>query len=188
MKKLWLLGLALLAGSCSPAGPQIRAKIVDGAVVFEAYQRGMWPFVSNAPIAVRTERFAVSGRNGAVWVIERNSGEACRRAARPPIFPLTYGRLPACFVVRVGPKPLVPGTVYRVATGFDARGDGIIRIALTVDNPSHDDVVGEVSGWPRETDPDIAYPPLANSAADSVISPSDANVASANLAIDVPGE
>lgn len=191
MKTLWLLGSALLITSCSPAGPEIRAKMVDGAIVFETYDAGMWPFASRMPTGAVTDRFAVYSRDGAVWLIERDPGPQCR-ASHASIFPLKYGQLPHCFIARVAPHVLVSGTLYRVETGHDVGGVGIIRVALTVENPDWDTLDNAVYDWPGATHPSNAYPPFGtNMNADpenSVLPAGDANISSTNLVIETPPE
>jgi hypothetical protein len=156
MKKLTLLAVLLLLTSCTRAAALIKAKIVDNAVVFEAYETGMWPFASGNPIDFNFDRLTIFSREGATWVIERRRDGQCGVRTERSLFPLTYGHVPACFTERLHAAALTPGTLYKVEAEY--RGDGVFRIAQTVENPDSRQVQDDLATWPRANHPDIAYP------------------------------
>jgi len=154
MKRLWLIGLAALLGSCTQPSALIKARIVGDSVVFEAFRGGGW-FEKERQVSLLTDRFTVYSREGAVWVIERNP--ECLPPGRTT-FPLTYGRLPACYIARLPAKPLKNNVVYAVEAGdtWDGRGD--FRLVLTAEAVDYNGQ--EMSNWPPETHPNKTYPKI----------------------------
>ena len=186
MKKYALLALALLAGSCSLPTPDIRARMVDGAVVFEAFRPSVWPWSKDEVATVRTTRLSVFSKQGVVWLIERDSSPRCAaQGIPPPLFPLTYGKVPDCYVARVAAAPLVPGTYYRAEAGDFDYASGVFRLTLNVENPDEGAVGNALTDWPPASDPDVAYPPPENGA---FAPPADTNVSSSNTVIETPPE
>lgn len=192
MKKLFPFAAVALLGSCSLPLPWIEAKIVGSEVVFEAFESANWPWQSPKPIPMSVDRFSVFSREGATWVIERSKDAKCRAEPRPSTFPLTYGRIPACFVERLHASPLRIGVDYRVEYGADYGNSGEFRLGLTIDKArTEGDLANRADGWPMETHPNSVYPmdPGPPDPENSIIvTGADDNISSGNLAIETPPE
>lgn len=74
------------------------------------------------------------------WRIERKRDQRCLNyggGGPSPVFPLTYGKVPPCFIESVRPQPLTAGTAYRIAAvgGHpDDNGLGYFRTGVTANN------------------------------------------------------
>lgn len=173
MKRLVPIAALMLLGSCSPAGPVVRAQITGADVVFQAFEPGGWLSSSTKVAPMSVDRFAVFSREGAVWVIERTDPK-CATGSGDSTFPITYGRVPACFSERLPAKPLKAGVVYRTDIGDDYRVLGYgypsmapFRLKLGIDTLSDDEQRQAWQDWPRETHPNATHPPpSANNASD----------------------
>lgn len=157
MKKWWLLALFVPLTSCTLAPPEIRARLIDGVVVFDAFRPSGW-FGSLEPVDYRIDRFSVFSRDGAVWVIERDRAAQCAWAPGGSDFPLTYGRPPKCFKERLADRPLQPGVIYQVATSEDWGSSGGFKIdgkSIANFDRGEDE---ELAGWPLENHPNSTYP------------------------------
>ena len=153
MKKLWLVGLAGLLGSCSQPAPVIKARIAGENVVFEAFQGGGW-FSEPYLVPEVMDRVAVFSREGPVWVIERDFKCLPRGNST---FPLTYGRVPACYTALLPAKPLKPGTLYRIEGASAFEGNGVFRMTLSMDKIDTR-TWEEAWDWPMENHPNTIYP------------------------------
>jgi len=110
-------------------------------------------------------------RAGAIaWQIERRAG--CTPAR--PIFPLTYGSLPDCYVQLAPAEPLRPDTLYQVETR-DEYGEGYFRPAPTPIYFDRSEVEEQLEGFPDGGPP---APEITG----------DTNLLSANTVLEVPSE
>lgn len=175
------LAALLLLSSCSPPAPVIRARVVNGQIVFEAIQRARWWFQRDHPDNLRVDRLMVYGRAGATWVIERRRDGDCGGVGYT--FPVTYGHLPLCFVERLHATALRPGILYRISTeGGGPSSEGYFRIALTVDNPAEEAVRNDIERWPAGTNPDTTYETEPREPQP----PGDTNLLSDNVVLETP--
>lgn len=157
MEKRWLLALLVPLTSCTLAPPEIRARLVDGVVVFDAFASSGW-FGSLEPVDHAIDRFSVFSRDGAVWVIERDRAAGCAWAPGRTDFPLTYGRLPKCFNERLAARPLQPGVIYQIATSEDRGSSGGFKIdGKSIANFDRGENA-KLAGWPLENHPNSTYP------------------------------
>lgn len=157
MRKRWLLALLVPLTSCTLAPPDIRARLANGVVVFDAVRPSGW-FGSLEPVGHSIDRFSVFSRDGAVWVIERDRAAECAGAPGSTDFPLTYGRLPKCFNERLAARPLQPGVIYQVATSEDRGSSGGFKIdGKSIANFDRGENA-ELTGWPLENHPNSTYP------------------------------
>jgi len=149
--RIWaLLGLILALDGCSPPRAAIRAKSQGSDLVFTATVPSPLPFMRRT-VSLQPDLVRVDQRGQVVWRIERRRDRLCRNydAGGPsPVFPLTYGKVPACFTEIVRPRPLATGMLYRVAAVGGSRDDnglGYFRKGATVENVATEP--GASAGW-----------------------------------------
>jgi hypothetical protein len=146
MTRFAISAAVLLVGSCSPPTYTILARMDGSNILLEAKDRSNW---FTAPTDARS--LVVTDREGSGWSIHLADGCA---APKSP-FPITYGKLPACFIENAPPAPLKRGPLYHVHGIGQKQGDGYFRLtAGSVTNYGWGQVRGELASW----EPDSPMP------------------------------
>jgi hypothetical protein len=165
MKKLMplvlLMAIATLSG-CQPGGYRIRAVVQDGRIAF----------VVDGDGKIFDQSVMVYDRDGRGWVIDPSSAPECQSDTPRTPFPLTYGRIPFCYVERAPAAPLRKGVSYKVETSQISYGGlGAFRIGedgrVVRLEPTGMGVEGEQ--WPPETAPDYVDPATLNGMSDNAV-------------------
>lgn len=133
-----LLVLTLGLSGCSPPAARIHAETRGNDIVFTAtMSSGPLPFMRHV-VDLQPDLIRVDHGGKIVWRIERRRDRPCLNyggGGPSAVFPLTYGRVPACFTETVRPQHLIAGISYRIAAvggGRHDKGLGFFRTGLTV--------------------------------------------------------